>query len=69
MMSEHKITVKKETVLAYDIGLTESFIIAQEILKTVPSCDVRWKHVERARCIYETLRGMFEESKLSCKED
>jgi hypothetical protein len=58
MMSEHKTLIKRS--ITVDVGWTDVFSCATELLeKTLPS-DVRWVHVERARAIYDGIKTLFD---------
>lgn len=58
MMSEHTTVI--ERTVPINIGWTDVFHCANELLKETRSADVRWIHVERAKAIYEGIRTLYD---------
>ena len=58
MMSERKTMI--EGIVTVDVGWTEVFSCATELLKDTQPNDVRWVHVKRAKAIYDGIKELFD---------
>jgi len=57
-MSERKTMI--ERTVTVDVGWTDVFACATELLGETQPADVRWVHVERARAIYDGIKALFD---------
>jgi len=58
MMSERKTVI--ERTVTVDVGWTDVFSCATELLGETQPADVRWVHVERAKALYEGIKALFD---------
>ena len=58
MMSERKTMI--ERTVTVDVGWTDVFACATELLGETQPADVRWVHVERAKAIYDGIKALFD---------
>lgn len=58
MMSERKTLI--ERMVTVDVGWTDVFSCATELLGETQPADVRWVHVERAKAIYDGIKALFD---------